>query len=204
MRAVLKRLLPDRLARWRRVLLQLESPDRRALVRWCLPRERRQRNWRRALSNARRVLFVCHGNIIRSPFAAAVFERAARELGNDVHVTSAGVAARQREAADPRAVQSAAERGYSLAPHASRLFDDHDAERADVIFVMDLVNAGHILGRYPETAPRLFLLGSLQPGGETGLQEIYDPVMGTLDDVRKAHDEVLRATRLAADALARG
>lgn len=203
MRAVLKRLLPPALARWRWVLLQLEAPDRRELVRWCLPRARRVRNWRQAVSGARRVLFVCHGNIIRSPFAAAVFERAARQLGSDVQVASAGVAARQREPADPRAVQSAAERGYSLANHASHLFDDHDAEHADVIFVMDLVNAGHILGRYPDTAPRLFLLGSLLPGGATSLQEIHDPVTGTMDDVRKAHDEVLRASRLAADALPR-
>src|SRR5512134_1219259 len=167
MHAVLKRLLPESLARWRWVLLQLNAADRRALIRWALPAARRHRNWRQALSGAGRVLFVCHGNIIRSPFAAAVFERAARERGRPVQVGSAGVAARAREPADPRAGQSAMERGYSLAGHASRLFQDEDAETADVIFVMDLINAGHILGRYPQTAGRLFLLGSLRPDGAT-------------------------------------
>jgi protein-tyrosine-phosphatase len=201
MRALLKRLLPGSLARWRWVLLQLDATDRRALIRWALPGTRRQRNWRRAVAGARRVLFVCHGNIIRSPFGAAVFERAARERGRSVQVSSAGIAARQREPADPRAVQSAAERGFSLAGHASHLFTDEDAEAADIIFVMDLINAGHILGRYPEAAGRVFLLGSLLPDGGTSLREIHDPVTGTLDDVRTAHDEVLRASRLAADAL---
>jgi protein-tyrosine phosphatase len=198
----LKRLTPPLLDRWRFVLWQLHPPERRALTRWVLARSTTGRlDWRPALAAANTVTFVCHGNIIRSPLAAEAFQAEASRLGASVAVRSAGVAARDGEPADPRAVRSAAERGLSLTAHRARFFDEGEACTADVILVMDLPNAGRVIGAHPATAERVFLLGGLQPSGAMTLSEIHDPVLGTIDDVRRAHDEVLAATRVAASVL---
>ena len=116
-------------------------------------------------------------------------------------VTSAGLAARAGEPADPRAIDSAAERGLGLESHRARPLDTAQVAGAGVIFVMDHLNLGRILSRYPAAADRIFLLGGCRTDGSVVLTEIHDPVSGTLADVRVSHDEVVAATRLVASAI---
>lgn len=204
LRRIFSSLTPRGLARWRYVLWQLHPAERRALLRWVVAQYLgRGADWRAALGRARSVTLVCHGNIIRSPLAAEALARAARERSLGVLVRSAGLVARPGERADPRALASAQERGYSLEAHRSRLFDEREAHDSDVIFAMDLPNVGRILGAWPGAAGKVFLLAGLEPSGQMRLREIYDPVVGTLDDVRQAHDEVLRGVAVAVESLPR-
>jgi protein-tyrosine phosphatase len=195
-------MTPAILDRWRFVLWQLAPDERRALVRWVVARTTvGRKDWREGLKSARTVTFVCHGNIIRSPVAAVAFETEARRSGSPKAVRSAGVAARDGELPDPRAVQAARERGFALNGHRAHFFDEAEARTADLIFVMDLPNAGRVIGAFPATMDKVFLLGGIEPAGTMSLREIRDPVLGTLDDVRKSHDEVLEGIRIAATAL---
>jgi len=78
-------------------------------------------------SRVRRVVFVCKGNICRSPFAEAV----ARELG--LTAVSCGIEARAGAPADARAVRSAAEHGIDLSSHRATPADRLRLEQHDLL-----------------------------------------------------------------------
>lgn len=198
----LKRLVPTSLRRWRNVLAHLDPAERRVLLAAAVDAilHPRRCDWRDVVRDSTSILFVCHGNIIRSPLAESAFAREAVARRKTVQVWSAGLSARPGELADPRAVDSAEERGLGLDAHRSRLLDAEQVGRADAIFVMDHLNLGRILNRFPDAAKKVFLLGGCRADGSVVLTEIHDPVSGSLDDVRTAHDEVLAATRLLASA----
>ena len=197
-----KQLVPRSLRRWRHVLSHLDATERKALLSAVFDTavRPRRRDWRGAVRGADRVVFVCHGNIIRSPLAAVAFAREAAARGRPIQVTSAGLAARAGEPADPRAVDSAEERGLGLGLHRARPLDTAEVGEAGAIFIMDRVNLARVLARFPEAADRVFLLGGCRPDGRVELTEIHDPVSGSLADVREAHEEVMRAVRLLATA----
>ena len=87
-----------------------------------------------------------------------------------------------------------------LESHRARPLDSARVAEGGVIFVMDHLNLGRILKRFPGAADRVFLLGGCRPDGRVVLTEILDPVSGTLSDVRATHNQVVAATRLVASA----
>lgn len=125
----------------------------------------------RALREARTILVVCHGNIIRSAFAAHFLVRAAGHR-RTLTIRSAGLEAETGSPAHPHAIAKAAEWQLDLSRHvASRLSDDM-VTTADLIFVMELVHRVAIRRRFRHALPKTFLLSCLAP--ETAL-EIADP-----------------------------
>ncbi|HZP40438.1 MAG TPA: ATP-grasp domain-containing protein [Candidatus Binatia bacterium] len=136
---------------------------------------------RRALGRARYVLFVCKGNICRSPFAAAW---ARTVLAPDVRVASAGYHPRAGRAAPREAVEAAREHGIELAAHRSTVVDAELLRAADAVFVFDDENARTLAARFAFVRPKLHRLA---PGG------IADPYGGTLDDFRAAYAAIRRA-----------
>lgn len=195
-RTGLKRLMPRGLVRWRFVLRQLSTADRLALLEWVVRRRLSPRSWREPLARARSVAFICQGNIIRSPFAAAAFSSDPGVKSRGLTVQSAGVGARPGEKADPRALRAAEELGIAMEGHRSRLVDGKLLNASDIIFAMDYQNVARLVSGYPELSHRVFLLGGCRPDGSSKLVEIHDPVMGTVDDVRKAHAEVLKGLQV--------
>ena len=99
---------------------------------------RRHRSVRRrvlALPPIRSVLFICHGNVCRSPFAAAVFERAVRACGVDIEVDSAGIIGPDRQS-PAGALAAAARLDIDLTAHRSKLIGPSLLETADLLVVM--------------------------------------------------------------------
>lgn len=97
-----------------------------------------------------RVLFVCLGNICRSPAAEGVLR--ARAAANDIALTvaSAGTGGwHAGEAADARMIKAAARRGYDLSSHRARQFSDADFHEFDLIVAMDSRNLADILDMAP-------------------------------------------------------
>ena len=89
------------------------------------------------------VLFVCMGNICRSPTAEAVFRAKveAAGLADRVTVDSAGTHAYHvGDPPDPRSVAAATTRGYDLSGLRGRQLSTYDAERFDHVLVMDRAN----------------------------------------------------------------
>jgi protein-tyrosine-phosphatase/predicted ATP-grasp superfamily ATP-dependent carboligase len=149
----------------RQVARQVARRSRRlvssARIRLRRGRGRLQAAARAELEDATHVLFVCKGNIGRSPFAAAM---AARLLGDDVQISSAGLLAEGRSS-PPDAIAAAAAWQIDLTEHRSRLVSNEMVRHSDAIFVFDESNRDGLLGRFPEVHARLHLVGALDAGG---------------------------------------
>jgi predicted ATP-grasp superfamily ATP-dependent carboligase/protein-tyrosine-phosphatase len=135
-------------------------------------RRRRERLREAACSDLRgkqRILFVCKGNIVRSPFAAAL---AQRWLGDGQDVLSAGFLPAGRTTPSA-AVAAAARWDVDLASHRSDALTEELVGRSDAIFVFDHQNYSGMVSRFPGARDRVHLVGSLS-GGEPLL--IPDPL----------------------------
>lgn len=108
----------------------------------------------------KQILFVCLGNICRSPAAEAVFRRVVDEAGlaDVLTVDSAGlIDYHEGELADPRMRVQASRRGYDLV-HRSRPVTSDDFVRFDWIVGMDRQNMSRLRRLSPENSAKLMLL----------------------------------------------
>ena len=144
-----------------------------------------------------RILFVCLGNICRSPTAEVVLRTlAAREAPElELEVDSAGTAGYHvGEPPDPRTRQAAVRRGYDLAPLRARIVEPGDFERFDLILAMDRENLRVLRHRAPSSAHervRLFL----EFAPEAGIADVPDPYYGGPNGFEEVLDLVEAATR---------
>ena len=150
-----------------------------------------------ALRTARRLLIVCHGNIIRSPFAARLVAQALHDHGR-VSVLSAGLGAVAGCPPHPTAALIATARSVDLSGHAASPLAAETVAASDVIFVMDVPQLLAMHDRFPEARDRTFLLTSLAAG--TPL-EIADPVDGDESRFQRCFDHISTAVRPIVHAL---
>lgn len=159
------------LARARGVASRIERFTDRALH----PHRRRaalRRLERRSLPST--ILFVCLGNICRSPFAAeSLRQRLSGPLRHCVAIESAGFVGPGRPPPST-AIEVAASMGIDLSPHRSRLVDPRLLRASDLIFVMDPVQR-RMLGDVAAVENRIFVLGDLDPGPADS-RVILDPI----------------------------
>jgi protein-tyrosine phosphatase len=125
-----------------------------------------------------KVLFVCLGNICRSPSAQGIMEKLAadRGLGGQIQVDSCGTAAfNVGKAPDPRAIAAASRAGYSIEQQIARQIDDIDYQEFDYIIAMDRQNLINVEAwATPNSNSEIKLLLDYLPGG-TGSSQIPDP-----------------------------
>lgn len=120
------------------------------------------------------ILFVCLGNICRSPTAHGVFATLARQAQLDVYIESAGTGGwHVGDPPDARAMQEAAVRGYDLSSLRAQQVKSEDFDRFDLIIAMDHSNMAALerlrpMGNLTETA--LFLSYA-----KTDRAEVPDP-----------------------------
>jgi len=137
------------------------------------------------------VLFVCMGNICRSPTAEGVFRHlvAEADLADAIRVDSAGTHAYHvGEPPDRRASEAALRRGFTMSDIRARRVTDSDFEEFDFIIAMDRANAAALEERAPEqhrSKLRLFLEFSQRNeaevpdpyyGGTAGFENVLDLV----------------------------
>lgn len=106
------------------------------------------------MSQPVQVLFVCLGNICRSPTAHGVFAHKVQDAGlaDLIRVESAATAAfHVGNPADPRTVRTAASRGYDLSEHRARQVRPDDFNRFDYILPMDRMNLGNLRALQPSS-----------------------------------------------------
>ncbi|WP_258872642.1 low molecular weight protein-tyrosine-phosphatase [Thalassotalea euphylliae] len=97
------------------------------------------------------ILFVCMGNICRSPTAEAVFREKSRQAGLSITIDSAGtIGAHSREKPDHRSQKAGIERGYSFEGIRSRKVNGKDFEKFDLILAMDEQNLRDLLSVSPQ------------------------------------------------------
>jgi protein-tyrosine phosphatase len=148
-----------------------------------------------------RVLFVCLGNICRSPTAEVVFRAAAAKAGlaSRVEIDSAGTGDwHVGDAPDPRAIVHAARRGYDLRPLRARQFSIVDFGRFDWILAMDRSVLDELEAACPSAfAGHLGLFLDVAP--EIGERDVPDPYARGPE----GFERVLDLVESASDALAR-
>ncbi len=125
-----------------------------------------------------RILFVCLGNICRSPLAEAAFRKAAAEADLDVEVDSAGTADYHvGEAPDPRSIEEAERRGIDIRHYRGRQLQARDFHEFDFILGMDRSNMANIARVDPgDGKARVAMLLDIVPGHEG--REVADPWYG--------------------------
>ena len=152
-----------------------------------------------------RVLFVCLGNICRSPTAEGVFRKLVTEAGLQEHIEidSAGTHAYHiGSPPDPRAMAAARLRGIDLSTLRGRQATGRDIERFDFVLAMDRENYEHLLAICPPGLERkieLFMryaadrLEDEVPdpyfGGSSGFDRVLDMIeaaaQGLLEEIRR-------------------
>jgi len=139
----------------------------------------------------RTIVVVCHGNICRSPMAAALLQRALGPAG--IRVESAGFIGPNRPA--PReAVTAAARRGVDLSDHRSRLLTADLVGVADLIVVMEPEQQRAVCERFGPWPRDVIVLGDLDPAPIEG-RTIRDPVNQPMDVFDQSYERIERCVR---------
>ncbi len=150
------------------------------------------------------VLFVCHGNIMRSAAAAGFLREELHATGvTNVRIASAGTHAKDGRPADARAQEAARALGLSLRDHhATKLTPALVAEH-DVIFAMDDLNYVNIATSHPHARSKLRLFGGMSATGTYRAHEIADPYMTSPGEVHATIAQIKQYVAQLAHALAR-
>ena len=142
------------------------------------------------------VLFVCMGNICRSPTAEGVFRHRVVEAGlaDRIFIDSAGTHAYHvGNPPDRRASAAAERRGISLGDIRARRVSDEDFERFDYIIAMDLDNVEDLKDQAaPEHHSKVKLFLEFSSGRE---REVPDPYYGGASGFERVLDLVEEASR---------
>ena len=122
------------------------------------------------------VLFVCLGNICRSPMAEGAFQHLVNERGlmDQFNLDSAGTGGwHSGEPPDPRSIRTAQKHGVDINQQRSRVLLPIDLEQFDYVFAMDKSNEANIIKRNPDgNLDRIHMFLSLTDGPEA---EVPDP-----------------------------
>lgn len=147
------------------------------------------------------VLFVCLGNICRSPMAEGAFRAAAQTAGLRVKIDSAGTAAYHvGDPPDPRAQETARKHGGEIGALRGRQLVAEDFRRFTHVLVMDHSNLADAQAMVPDDAicqPRLLL--DLVPGREGAA--VADPYYGGEEHFEDTWADVSRAAAALVEAL---
>ncbi|MEO8450626.1 MAG: hypothetical protein ABI647_12580 [Gemmatimonadota bacterium] len=144
------------------------------------------------------VLMVCHGNVCRSPYAAARLSRLVAEEGRAIRVVSAGFIGPNRPS-PPELIELARGRGLDLTDHRSQLLSSSLA-KADLVVVMNVRQAGDANREFGVGTDRILILDEIGPGAIDTREirdpwgqplEVYEQVMARLDRCVKRLAELI-------------
>ena len=139
-------------------------------------------------------LFVCLGNICRSPTAEAVFRFQAKKAGYDFKVSSAGTGAwHEGEPPDARSIKAGMKRGYDLNGQISRKITQKDFLEYDYILAMDKSNYQDLIVMCPVyLVPKIRLF--LDFSEDFVVDEVPDPYYGGKDGFNEVIDLIEQAS----------
>lgn len=125
-----------------------------------------------------RVVFVCLGNICRSPAAEAIFVAKAKDADADIEIESAGIGPWHIGDPPHRETRAEAERRGIPVDHLGQQFGPEDFARFDLVVAMDSANVADLVEMAPAQGARdkIVRLGQFAPdAARTGVLDVPDP-----------------------------
>lgn len=134
------------------------------------------------------ILFVCLGNICRSPMAEGILKKIFTERGINGTVDSAGFESFHiNDMPDPRAINVAKSYGIDISQKRARIFLKADFDRFDRIYVMDVKNMNDVLelARNDNDRKKVdYLMNIIEPGSN---KTVPDPFLSGIEDCDKVY-----------------
>ena len=140
----------------------------------------------------KQVIFICSGNICRSPMAEMLLRERIEKRSLDLETSSAGTLGIEDHAANPDAVTAAAEVALDLQDHRSRGISHELLEDAFAIVLMGPEHESALLSRHPGFEDSLVRLWEYCPAGRDA-GEIEDPLGRGLAEFRRIRDVIREA-----------
>ncbi len=144
------------------------------------------------------VLFVCHGNICRSPFAESYFRSVIEKTGMPLRIMSAGLDTTPGKPAHANTRTLGRERRLSLDQHTTTQLQSELVGQFDLIVVMEIAQKQRIQSLYPASKGKVVLLGYFDPKGPL---EIADPYGKPIEQFQACFAQVARCCDNLAQAL---
>src|SRR6201995_2934330 len=135
------------------------------------------------------ILFVCTGNICRSPMAEGIFRHAMKGR-RDIQVLSAGIGAMEGQPPSPYAVQAVKELGIDISKQRSRQLTAELVQQADYIFGMTHSHVDTVFLLYPQAAEKTFLLREFDDTLDIFEKDISDPIGGSYEVYLNCRDQI--------------
>ncbi len=142
------------------------------------------------------LLFVCTGNICRSPMAEAFARDYGQRRGIPLQARSASMIGLHDQPAHKNAIRAMAEVGIDLSNHVAQPVTGELVEWADWILGMEVCHVRWLRETFPEAEARVALLGSYG-----GMFEIPDPLGGWMGRFRRSRDQIRRCVENLVDRL---
>src|SRR6185369_16649415 len=135
------------------------------------------------------VLFVCTGNVCRSPMAEGLFRHVVQGRGQ-YRVISAGLGAMEGQPPSAHAVEAEKELGIDISAQRSRMLTPELVAQADYIFGMTHSHVDAIMLLYPHAAEKTFLLREFDETLDAYENDISDPIGGSYDVYCNCRDQI--------------
>jgi glycine hydroxymethyltransferase len=134
------------------------------------------------------ILFVCTGNICRSPMAEGLFRHATQ--GRNYRILSAGVGAIDGQPPSSHAVRALKELNIDISQQRSRMLTGEVVQQADYIFGMTHGHVDAITLLYPQAADKTFVLREFDETLDTFEKDIADPIGGSYEVYSTIRDQI--------------
>ena len=134
------------------------------------------------------VLFVCTGNICRSPMSAVLLNAKISRMGDadKLIARSAGTWAMENQPASGHAITVMAERGVDISKHRGRMVTRDELAAADVVIVMTRSHRDALSAEFPDSRLKLHLMSELKER----TFDIDDPYGGILSEYQQSAQEL--------------